>query len=51
MVEEVLIEMYLVGVLVCCVEDIIEVFWGICVSFGMVSNFNKKIYVKIDDWR
>ena len=50
-VEEALVEMYLVGVSVRCVEDITEALWGTRVSSGTVSNLNKKIYAKIEEWR
>lgn len=50
-VEEALIEMYLAGVSVRRVEDIAEALWGTRVSPGTVSNLNKKIYAKIDEWR
>lgn len=50
-VEEALIEMYLAGVSVRRVEDVTEALWGSKVSPGTVSNLNKKIYVKIDEWR
>jgi transposase-like protein len=50
-VEEALIEMYLAGVSVRRVEDITEALWGSKVSPGTVSNLNKKIYVKIEEWR
>ena len=50
-VEEALIEMYLAGVSVRRVEDIIEALWGTRVSPCTVSNLNKKIYAKIDEWR
>jgi putative transposase len=50
-VEEALIEMYLAGVSVRRVEDITEALWGTRVSPGTVSNLNKKIYAKIDNWR
>ena len=50
-VEEALIEMYLAGVSVRRVEDITEALWGTRVSSGTVSNLNKKIYAKIDQWR
>ena len=46
-----LIEMYLAGVSVRRVEDIIEALWGTRVSPGTVSNLNKKIYTKIDESR
>ena len=48
-VEEALIEMYLAGVSVRRVEDIIEALWGTRVSPCTVSNLNKKIYAKIDE--
>jgi putative transposase len=50
-VEEALIEMYLAGVSVRRVEDITEALWGTRVSPGTVSNLNRKIYAKIDEWR
>jgi len=50
-VEEALVEMYLAGVLVRRVEDITEALWGTRVSSGTVSNLNKKIYAKIEEWR
>ena len=50
-VEEALIEMYLAGVSVRRVEDITEALWGSRVSSGTVSNLNKKIYAKIEEWR
>ncbi len=50
-VEEALIEMYLAGVSVRRVEDITEALWDTRVSPGTVSNLNKKIYAKIDEWR
>lgn len=50
-VEEALIEMYLAGVSVRRVEDITEALWGTKVSPGTISNLNKKVYVKIDEWR
>jgi transposase-like protein len=50
-VEEALIEMYLAGVSVRRVEDITEALWGMRVSPGTVSNLNRKIYAKIDEWR
>lgn len=50
-VEEALIEMYLAGVSVRRVEDITEALWGTKVSPGTVSNLNKKIYKRIEDWR
>ena len=50
-VEEALVEMYLAGVSVRRVEDITEALWGTRVSPGTVSNLNKKIYAKIDEWR
>lgn len=50
-VEEALIEMYLAGVSVRRVEDITEALWGIKVSPGTISNLNKKVYAKIEEWR
>lgn len=50
-VEEALIEMYLAGVSVRRVEDITEALWGTRVSPGTVSNLNKKIFAKIEEWR
>lgn len=49
-VEEALIEMYLAGVSVRRVEDITEALWGSRVSPSTVSNLNKKLYVKIEEW-
>ena len=43
--------MYLAGVSVRRVEDIPEALWGTRVSPGTVSNLNKKIYAKIEQWR
>jgi putative transposase len=50
-VEEALIEMYLAGVSVRRVEDITQALWGTRVSPGTVSNLNKKIYERIEQWR
>ena len=50
-VEEALVEMYLAGVSVRRVEDITEALWGSRVSAGTVSKLNKKVYVKIEEWR
>lgn len=50
-VEEALIEMYLAGVSVRRVEDITQALWGTKVSPGTVSNLNKKIYARIEEWR
>ncbi len=50
-VEEALVEMYLAGISVRRVEDITEALWGTRVSPGTVSNFNRKIYAKIEEWR
>jgi len=50
-VEEALIEMYLAGVSVRRVEDITEALWGTKVSPGTISNLNKKVYGKIEEWR
>jgi transposase-like protein len=45
------IEVYLAGVSVRRVEDITEALWGTRVPSGTVSNLNKKIYAKIEEWR
>jgi len=50
-VEEALMEMYLAGVSVRRVEDITEALWGTRVSPSVVSDLNKKIYKRIDEWR
>jgi len=50
-VEEALIEMYLAGVSVRRVEDITQALWGTRVSSSTVSDLNKKIYGKIEEWR
>src|SRR5512139_2044073 len=50
-VEEALIEMYLAGVSVRRVEGITEALWGTKVSPGTISNLNKKVYEKIEEWR
>ena len=50
-VEEAMIEIYLAGVSVRRIEDITEALWGSKVSPGTVSNLNKKIYKRIDEWR
>lgn len=50
-VEEALIEMYLAGVSVRRVEDITEASWGTKVSPATISNFNKKAYGHIENWR
>jgi transposase-like protein len=50
-VEEAMIEMYLAGVSVRRVEDITQALWGTKVSPGTVSNLNKKIYARIEQWR
>ena len=50
-VEEALVEMYLAGVSVRRVEDITEALWGTRVSPSTVSQLNKKIYGRIDEWR
>lgn len=50
-VEEALVQMYLAGVSVRRVEDITEALWGSRVSPSTVSEMNKKIYKRIDEWR
>jgi transposase-like protein len=49
-VEEALIEMYLAGISVRRVEDITEALWETRVSPGTVSNLNKKVYARIEQW-
>lgn len=50
-VEEAMMEMYLAGVSVRRVEDITEALWGTRVSPGTISNINKKLYTRINEWR
>jgi putative transposase len=50
-VEEALIQMYLAGVSVRRVEDITQALWGTRVSAGTVSELNKKVYTRIEQWR
>ena len=50
-VEEALMEMYLAGVSVRRVEDITEALWGTRVSPSTVSELNKKIYKRVEEWR
>jgi transposase-like protein len=50
-VEEALVEMYLAGVSVRRVEDITEALWGSRVSPSTVSDLNKKVYERIEEWR
>jgi transposase-like protein len=50
-VEEALMEMYLAGVSVRRVEDVTEVLWGTKVSAGTISNLNKRVYERINEWR
>jgi len=50
-VEEALMEMYLAGVSVRRVEDITEALWGTRVSPSTVSELNKKVYGRIEEWR
>lgn len=49
-VEEALIEMYLAGVSVRRVEDITQALFGEKVSASVVSELNKKLYVRLDEW-
>ena len=44
-------EMYLAGVSVRRVEDITEALWGTRVSPSTVSDLNKKLYKRIEEWR
>ncbi|MCG8576154.1 MAG: IS256 family transposase [Flavobacteriales bacterium] len=50
-VEEALMEMYLAGVSVRRVEDITQALWGTRVSPSTVSDLNKKVYARIEQWR
>lgn len=50
-VEETLIEIYLAGVSVCRVKDIMEVLWDSEVSPSTINELSKKAYVHIEDWR
>ena len=50
-VEEALMEMYLAGVSVRRVEDITQALWGTRVSPGTISELNKKVYARIEQWR
>lgn len=50
-VEEAMIEMYLAGVSVRRVEDITQTLWGAKVSPSTLSELNKKVYGKIEEWR
>jgi len=50
-VEEALIEMYLAGVSVRRVEDITQALWGTRVKPSTVSDLNRKIYGRIEQWR
>ena len=43
--------MYLAGVSVRRIEDMTEALWGTRVSPSTVSNLNKKVYGRIDEWR
>jgi transposase-like protein len=50
-VEESLIDMYLAGVSVRRIEDITQALWGERVSSSTISELNKKIYGRIEEWR
>jgi putative transposase len=50
-VEEALVEMYVAGVSVRRVEDITEALWGSRVSPATISNLNKKVYARLEEWR
>jgi len=45
------VEMHLAGVSVRRVEDITEALWGTRINPSTVSDLNKKIYGRIDEWR
>jgi transposase-like protein len=50
-VEEAIVEMYLAGVSVRRVEDITEALWGTRASASAVSELNRRIYGRIEEWR
>lgn len=50
-IDEARIRDHLVEMVRGTVEDITEALWGTRVSPGTVSNLNKKIYAKIEEWR
>lgn len=50
-VEEALVEMYLAGVSMRRVEDVTEALWGTRVSASTVSDLNRKLYGRIEQWR
>jgi putative transposase len=50
-VEEALIEMYLAGVSVRRVEDIMQALRGTRMSSGAISHLSQKIYKRIEEWR
>lgn len=50
-VEEAMIEMYHAGVSVRRVDEITQALWGTRMSPVTVSNLNKKIYERIEQWR
>ena len=49
-VEEALIEMYVAGVSMRRIEDITEALWGARVSASTVSELNKKLYGRLEEW-
>lgn len=50
-VDEALIEMYYAGVSMRRVEDITEALWGSHVSPSTISNINKELFQKLEEWR
>ena len=50
-VKEALVEMYLAGVSVRRVEDITEALWGSRVSPSTISDLNKRLFERVEDWR
>ena len=50
-IEEALIEMYLAGVSTRRVSDVTEALFGASVSPSAMSDLNKKVYDRLDEWR
>lgn len=50
-VEEASVEMYLAGVSVRRVEDILEALWGGRMSPSIISDLNQKIFERVEEWR
>ena len=50
-IEEAMIEMYLAGVSTRRVSDVTEALFGTSVSSSAMSELNKKVYDRLDEWR